>query len=477
MPSYMAPTGGAPEPLVDFGGDVGGDDEFVDFGAEPPTDEVERPVYPEGGPLQDDEETQIGVNIKALRNGGVTEGAYSGGGEAPIDTTDSGWESSVYSKETEPAPSSGRGASSVLGRARGGSIGGPKKPPEPVKPMATPTAPMQLFGDDGAGDADGLPGGMSDLSDFDNGGEGPPTEEVPSAVLEDLGQLYNASMSVPEPAPLPELFSGNETPTEPAGHSALSRTPPPVPKAPPPRYESSTPAPAKSKAELPRTPPPARPMVYREEDDEEVEIGEGGGWLLLIGGFIALIAVAGVIAAAVVATNRSSITGGDLPVEVVAPEPPALTVEADPAQEPSEVDAADSDVSPDAATDTDAAPEDSDSPAAPVEDPANAQTPPKNSTTTAVKPTPKVEPKVTPVTKPPPVEEKVPAGMGTIKIRANKRVIVQVNGNLLDFAPVDLPFAAGNHTVGAMLPGRPDSLQEKPIKLRKGKTVTVDFDF
>ena len=467
MPSYIAPTGGAPEPLVDFGGDVGAGDDFVDFGAEPPTDEMERPAHMKPAVPLDDEETQIGVDLKALRSGGVTEGAYSGGGKAPVDTTDSGWESSVHS-------SSVSSSNSVLGRARGGSSDGPKKAVEPAKPMSTPAAPMQLFGDDLGGGADGLPGGMSDLSDFDNGGEGPPTEEVPSAVLEDLGQLYNASMSVPEPSPLPELFSGNDAATEPTGHPGISRTPPAVPKAPAPRYESSTPAPTtKSKAELPRTPPPARPMVYREEDDEEVELGDNGGWLLVVGGLIALAAVVGVIAAAVVVTNRPNTAGDPVPVEVLAPELPSEPAEVVPAVDPSSPEGVD----PDAAVEGEDPPEDSDSPGEPAEDPAKVESPPQNAGTAAVTPPVETTPKVTPPPKPPPAEQKVYAGTGTIKIRANKRVIVQVNGNLLDFAPVDLPYAAGNHTVGAMLPGRPDSLQEKPIKLRKGKTVTVDFEF
>ncbi len=82
-----------------------------------------------------------------------------------------------------------------------------------------------------------------------------------------------------------------------------------------------------------------------------------------------------------------------------------------------------------------------------------------------------------PVVRPRPTEPD-PATLGTLKIRANRRVLVYVDGKAIGYAPTDYLTTPGAHTVRAMLPGQPASAQTQSIDVVKaGSVVALDFAF
>jgi tRNA A-37 threonylcarbamoyl transferase component Bud32 len=81
---------------------------------------------------------------------------------------------------------------------------------------------------------------------------------------------------------------------------------------------------------------------------------------------------------------------------------------------------------------------------------------------------------------PPPVEpepEPDDAGGTRIEVKANRRVLVFLNGNPKGFAPLTLKLPPGLHRVSAMLPGKPETEQEKEVRVRAGESPSVAFTF
>jgi hypothetical protein len=71
-----------------------------------------------------------------------------------------------------------------------------------------------------------------------------------------------------------------------------------------------------------------------------------------------------------------------------------------------------------------------------------------------------------------------PATLGTLKIRANRRVLVYVDGKAIGYAPTDHLVAPGAHSVRAMLPGQPATAQTQSIDVAAaGSVVALDFAF
>jgi hypothetical protein len=169
------------------------------------------PAAPEDEPAFEEAPTQQDVSEWAS-DIGVEDAQYVETGKFAEDTTDHGWQESVY--------------------------GGP----------ATMTSEMS---EDDFGPNDGsdpLGSGFIDLSD----GARPPTEEMPNAVMEDLSQVYSAPMSVPEPPPGPGIVDrytpppmSRRGPAPPTGVDARrpAFTPNPAPRQAPTRPIAPTPAP------------------------------------------------------------------------------------------------------------------------------------------------------------------------------------------------------------------------------------------
>ncbi len=170
-----------------------------------------EPAGPEDQPSFEEAPTQQDAGDWAS-DIGIEDAQYVETGKFAEDTTDHGWQESVY--------------------------GGP----------ATMSAEMD---EDDFGPNDGsdpLGSGFIDLSD----GARPPTEEMPNAVMEDLSQVYSAPMSVPEPPPVPGIVDrytpppmSRRGPAPPTGVDARrpAFTPNPAPRQAPSRPVAPTPAP------------------------------------------------------------------------------------------------------------------------------------------------------------------------------------------------------------------------------------------
>ncbi|MBW1881183.1 MAG: hypothetical protein JRJ84_22750 [Deltaproteobacteria bacterium] len=66
---------------------------------------------------------------------------------------------------------------------------------------------------------------------------------------------------------------------------------------------------------------------------------------------------------------------------------------------------------------------------------------------------------------------------GTLKVRANRKVLITLNGRPVDYAPLDLPVTPGIYILGAALPGRPDTEQSKTVDISAGAIERVEFTF
>ena len=66
----------------------------------------------------------------------------------------------------------------------------------------------------------------------------------------------------------------------------------------------------------------------------------------------------------------------------------------------------------------------------------------------------------------------------TLKIRANRRVLVYVDGQAVGYTPQDHVVKVGAHTITALVPGQPGTKQTRQAEAGKaGATVAVDFAF
>lgn len=315
----------------------------------------------------------------------------------------------------------------------------------------------------------------NEFDDFDR--EPPPTEEVPSPVLEDLAQMYDAPMNVPEPPPIPGLFD--------------RMTPPPASPRPESRPAAAAPAPA------PAPKPKPKPVETSNAPDKYAAAfaDEPKGpsiavvLLLAVGGIGALgaVLVAFAFMAGIIGGGATLIEAGQAPVQVDngGQKPP----KPEPVPAPAPVEPAPAEPAPAPQPQPGPAPQPQPQPgAAPAPQPQpqpGAAPAPKPQP--APQPGPKPTPKPTPPTPAPGPKPVVPAPAPTpkpayadqsIKIKSNRRVLVYVNGKAVGYSPQEYKAAAGSYVVAAMLPGDPSSKQEQMVVVEaNGSSTSVSFSF
>jgi len=263
---------------------------------------------------------------------------------------------------------------------------------------------------------------------------GPPTDEMPSPVLEDLANIYTPPMDLPEAPPLQGL-ADRFTPV------SVERI---VDERPP---YAATPV-NDLPEQRPVLPPPVLPYQgdgdpeEEDEDEGKIEVDRGIGWLAMVAG--AVFALVALVVMAIIAVP--------LLHSVAAPEDMggSITLQATPPAEPVEERG-----SPYA------------SGADPLVAPAETEPPAMSAARTD-------ERFRAPVS--PPVATKQGA-VGTLKIRSNRRVLIKIDGKPKDYSPLDLPVTAGTYRVSAALPGRPDTEQHRDVELGSGSVLPISFTF
>ncbi len=428
----------------------------------------------------------------------VSEAEYSTGTHQapPVDTTDEGWnEPDSGHHRPPPTPTGppvdvgGGDGSGLLDKLKGGGGGDPADYTAPAGPPVS-TPEMPLFGDDvlGPGESAGLMGSANPAGDFT--ADEPPTEEVPSAVLQDLSQLYNAPMDVPQPPPMPGIFD------DPAMGGPIGGPPPlggaigqpqgdPFRSSPEPSTGSQPFAqPEAPRPGLPTTQPPDRPISYDEEDDDEWEdedsdedeapFGLSRTAFLAVAGGISVLAAMIIVGTVIVLTAGGFAAGGggETPTDAGATPPTDTPPVAAPADTPTDRPPVDGPEGPEGegegeGDDTDAQADDTDDQAKEPEPPpvSKKKKPPVRTQVTKKK-----------VVEPPPPKRDT-TGKGTLKVRSNKRVLVMVDGRPVDFSPLELPLAVGVHTISAMQPGRRDTKQDKEVTIEGGTVSDIEFTF
>jgi hypothetical protein len=302
--------------------------------------------------------------------------------------------------------------------------------------------------------------GFGSIGSFDD--MPPPTDEVPSAVLQDVSQPYTAPMNVPEPPPLPGILdrftppgaqqrvSANRKEQRP---SYIAETPPP-----PPLMENRAEAAVGARRVK-------QPVGKKTESG-----GLGGPVLIGIVLFVALGAVLAVIALFAVGSLGGGTTGTD-PKSDTLTGPAGISVpvrdglneeEPEPLVEPEPEPGTDGeDPEPDPEGEGTEEPE-------PEPEPAAAPVP--------AEPRP-VRPQPRPQPDPEPVADPAAAEMGTLKIKSNRNVLIYVDGKAVGYTPQSYKAEPGTRTVSAMLPGRPESKETKTVELKPGATLPVNFTF
>jgi len=117
--------------------------------------------------------------------------------------------------------------------------------------------------------------------------------------------------------------------------------------------------------------------------------------------------------------------------------------------------------------------------------PTPASTPAPASGTPSPSPAPQPSAAVAPIAAPAPVAPRRPAPAasqvatkGVLKIRSNRRVLVYVDGQASGYTPLEVKVEPGEHEIVAMVPGQPNTKQERAASVRSGgETVAVDFAF
>lgn len=70
-----------------------------------------------------------------------------------------------------------------------------------------------------------------------------------------------------------------------------------------------------------------------------------------------------------------------------------------------------------------------------------------------------------------------PARRAEVKVTCNRRALVLIDGTPKGMAPVVEPVLPGVHRVAVMLPGKPDSRQEKKVSVKQGEQSWLVFAF
>jgi len=315
------------------------------------------------------------------------------------------------------------------------------------RPLSDAPVARELFGGSGYEELEDVP---------------PPTEELPSGVMEDVGQSYSTPYSVPEPPPIPGLVD--------------RFTPPPVQRTElgdrkrKPDYLPDTPSGAANRGYEP-TPAPVAKRKAAPRADVEERGSSGPPMSLLLGiGAAAVLGIGMVLLAAALFLGPSG-DNGSTEGPGLAPATGGTTVETrdDMRRKPAQLGTPDSEpVQPEPVAQP--APEPAPEPAGTAPQPApdpKPQPKPAVPTAPAPKPAPEPDPKPAPA-----------AAQGVLKIRANRRAMVYVNNQVVGFTPLDHKVAPGTWSVAAVLPGQPTTRQERNVSVSSaGGTSAVDFTF
>ena len=405
----------------------------------------------------------------------VTEPSYVETGAMGEDSTDDGWGSSVWVQEGAPQPQESQPqASEAQGeRPIEYSASTPDLPEahEQTYPSPTGAPPTAEGGEERVStgytapeppqDAPIAQGLYGDYGEFEGGP--PPTEEVPSSVMEDVGTAYNAPMNVPEPPPIPGILDRFTPPpvqrsgySQPQSSSNKSNDKVPDYLA---GVENSS---SSEEDDLPPVPRRKKAAAPVHDYDDEPAGGPPMGMVLgVLGVGGAVLAVVAVLGIAFV--GLAGMGGGD---EEVTPEKAKnpLEVRQDMTREPGLIGV---EPEPEPAPEPEPEPE-PDTPE-PTPDPA-----PKAQPGTAPRPTPRPKP----APRPAPAAPKPAASVGTLKVDANRRVIIRVNGQPKGFTPQRLELPPGTYEVSAAMPGQADTEKKKTVTISApGTTVGVDFAF
>lgn len=341
----------------------------------------------------------------------------------------------------------------------GDSLPEVSEPPE--QPSFQPLTGYQQVGGADAPVAEDL-FGEGGYDDFD--GNNPPTEEMPTGVMEDVGQPYNAPYTVPEPPPIPGILDRfTPPPAQRTNLGARRRKPDYLADTPssPDRYE---PTPA----------PPRRRAVRPEDDPVAVRRGAPIGLAVVILGLgLGAVGVGAIVLGlGMMLSSGSGAEEGMTPIDATDGEITAggVEVRSNMQRKPGliGVDEQPSDALPPVPGAAGASPTDPalPSPGAPTPSPAPQKAVPSPA------PAPRPHPRTAPAATTP------AAAKGTLKIRSNRRVLVYVNGQAIGYTPQDYAVSPGTFTVSAMVPGQPNTKQTRDAVVSAvGTTVPVDFTF
>jgi hypothetical protein len=305
--------------------------------------------------------------------------------------------------------------------------------------------------------------------------EPPPTEEVPSGVMEDISQPYNAPYSVPEPPPIPGILDRFTPP--PAQRTEMGSRK----KSNKPDYLDDTPGQSPDRiAALPsaggglvETGAP-RGSALDDDDDDDERRGPPVGLMMAVGGGgLAVVGLGAIVVLVMMLLNGG---GGDSEGVVPTRDPVDQGVEVrdNMTQEPALIGAPDPDEAPteggtDAEVDPDGAERTEDDPDEGTEGDADEATP---------APAPQPQPRAQPRPQPRPDPKPEAAARGTLKIRSNRRVLVYVNGQAIGYTPQDYKVNPGDYSISAMVPGQPNTKQTRDASISDaGTTTPVDFTF
>ena len=95
-------------------------------------------------------------------------------------------------------------------------------------------------------------------------------------------------------------------------------------------------------------------------------------------------------------------------------------------------------------------------------------------------PTPRAAPRAKPAPAAPgasPTEPPSAAPVATVKVRANRRVLVYVDDLAVGYTPLDHPLPPGAHVISALVPGQLSTRQDQQVKVERGGEPVVEFQF
>lgn len=276
---------------------------------------------------------------------------------------------------------------------------------------------------------------------------GPPTEEVPAQVMEDVGQPYSTPFNVPDPPPIPGIVDRFTPP--PAQRTEIGS------RRKKSEYLAETP---QAKGRYQPTPAPiqqrpirgAEPLV-REERVAAPPPPRVSAFTWSIGILSLLFGVLGVVTfTATVVLMFAQPAADELPPE-------------------REVVSDGVDVHENVQTDE---VDDGQVPEVPKPAPGEAPTPASGGT--PPKPGPAPDPKAA---APEPTKPPAPA-KPEIKVRSNRRVLIYIDTDAAGYPPISVPVEPGRHRVTAQIPGQPSTLQAREVVVAPNATVVpVDFSF